>query len=220
MWTTQGDLNSPLLPSLMQSLRSEIHKLCCGRNSYLRWHVRADAPEVLWRIIAFKCGLQQSVCMLQRAPPLGAAHRPPAAGTHLSAESRLTEAHHFAATSPQLLRKLYIPLKNKIRKENVRNSPPSGCVSGSDVACLRSLQVASDQPQNNVIIGVLRLTRLETVIQIRAQGRTRCQSDSSSLRSASKQSELSASAPHLYNFMTWKKTNSFIHEPFPNTSNL
>lgn len=101
-------------------------------------------------------------------------------------------------------------------------SPPtSGCVSGSDVACLRSLQVASDQPQNNVIIGVLRLTRLETVIQIRAQGRTRCQSDSSSLRSASKQSELSASAPHLYNFMTWKKQiiSSTSHSPTPLTFN-
>lgn len=115
-------------------------------------------------------------------------HRPQATHIH---ETSVRLSQIFAAKPSKLLSKILI--QNKLGKSSRR-----GMIKTRHQRLPAQTSRISSAPggfrpiQNNVIIGVL--AEQETVIQIRLEGRTCCQSDSSSLRSASKHS-LSSTLP-------------------------
>lgn len=160
------------------------------------WHVWPDAAELLQCASSAGCSGRSACCGVLHTG-MRTIHRPQATHIH---ETSVRLSQIFAAKPSKLLSKILI--QNKLGKSRRGMIKTRHQRLPAQTSRISSAPGGFRPIQNNVIIVVL--AGQETLIQIRVEGRTCCQSDSSSLRSASKHS-LSSTLP------VWHRSPHYTH---------
>lgn len=170
-----------------------IDALCCYQSTYLNL---ACLTRRCWAASSAGCSDRSACCGVLHTG-MRTIHRPQATHIH---ETSLRLSQIFAAKPSKLLSKILI--QNKLGESRRGMIKTRHQRLPAQTSRISSAPGGFRPIQNNVIIGVL--AGQETLIQIRLEGRTCCQSDSSSLRSASKHS-LSSTLP------VWHRSPHYTH---------